>query len=81
MMKSFMRLAICFPFGYINGQKYEDGQTGTNKAPFALQSFKWLTEPMLDIGGQSQFKSLLQSPVNAFYVRRPRAIKLWVKTF
>ena len=40
MMKSFMRLAICFPFGYINGQKYEDGQTGTNKAPFALQSFK-----------------------------------------
>ena len=40
MMKSVMTLAICFPFGYINGQKYEDGQTGTNKAPFALQSFK-----------------------------------------
>ena len=40
MMKSFMTLAICFPFGYINGQKYEDGQTGTNEAPFALQSFK-----------------------------------------
>ena len=27
MMKSFMKLAICFPFGYINGQKYENGQT------------------------------------------------------
>ena len=27
-------------FGYISGQKYEDGQTGTNKAPFALESFK-----------------------------------------
>ena len=51
MMKSFMKLAICFPFGYINGKKNEDDQTGTNKAPFALQSFKWrITEPMLDIG-------------------------------
>ena len=27
-----MKSAICFPFGYINGQKYEDGQTGNNKA-------------------------------------------------
>ena len=40
MIKSFMKSAICFPFGYINGQKCEDSQTGTNKAPFALQSFK-----------------------------------------
>ena len=40
MMRSFVKSAICFPFRYINGQKYEDGQTGTNKAPFALQSFK-----------------------------------------
>ena len=40
MIKSFMKLAICFPFDYINGQKYEDGKTGTNKAPFTLQSFK-----------------------------------------
>ena len=39
-MKSFMKSAICFPFGLINGHKYEDGQTGTNKVPFALQSFK-----------------------------------------
>ena len=53
MIKSFMKSAICFPFGYINGQKYEDGWNGTNKVPFALQSFKWrITEPMLDIGGQ-----------------------------
>ena len=67
MIKSFMKSAICFPFGYINGQKYEDGQTGTSKAPFASKSFKWrITEPMLDIGGQSQFKSILQSSVNAF---------------
>ena len=67
MMKSFMKSAICFSFVYINGQKYEDGQTGTNKAPFALQSFKSrITEPMLDNGGQSQFKPLLQSSVNAF---------------
>ena len=67
MMRSFVKSAICFPFRYINGQKYEDGQTGTNKAPFALQNFKLrITEPMLDIGGQSQFKSLLQSSVNAF---------------
>ena len=42
MMKSFMKSAIYFPFGYINGQKkkMEDGQIRTNKAPFALQSFK-----------------------------------------
>ena len=40
MIKSFLKSAICFPFGYIDGQKYEDGKTGTNKAPFALQSFK-----------------------------------------
>ena len=63
----FMKSAICFSFGYINGQIYEDGQTGTNKAPFPLQTFKWrIAEPMLDIGGQIQFKSLLQSSVNAF---------------
>ena len=36
MMKSFMKSAICFPFGYINGQKYEDGQTGTNPANIRL---------------------------------------------
>ena len=67
MMKSFMKSAICLPFGYIKSQKYEDGQTGTNKAPFALQSFKLrITEPMLNVGGQSQFKSLLQSSGNAF---------------
>ena len=68
-MKSFMKSAICFPFGYINDQKYEDGQNGTNKVPFdfAFQSFKLcITEPMADIAGQSQFKSLLQSSVNAF---------------
>ena len=40
MMKFFIKSGICFLFGYINGQKYEDGQTGTNKAPFASQSFK-----------------------------------------
>ena len=39
-MMIFMKSAVCFPFGYINGQKYADGQTGTNKAPFALQNFK-----------------------------------------
>ena len=39
-MKPFMKSVICFPFGFINGQKYEDGQTGTNEVPFALQSFK-----------------------------------------
>ena len=67
MMKCFMKSAICFPFGYINGLKYEDGQTSTNKVLFVLQSFKWrIAEPMLDIGGQSQFKSLHQSSVNAF---------------
>ena len=67
MIKSFLKSAICFPFGYIDGQKYEDDKTGTNKAPFAMQSFKWcITEPMLDIGGQNQFKSLLQYSVNAF---------------
>ena len=66
-MKSFMKSAIRFPFEYINGQKFEDGQTDTNKVPFALQSFKrHITELMLDIGGQSKFKSLLQSSVNAF---------------
>ena len=67
-MKSFMKSAIYFPFGYINGQKkkMEDGQIRTNKAPFALQSFKWrITEPMLDIAGQSQSNSLFQSYVNA----------------
>ena len=31
MMKTFMKSAICVSFGYINGQKYEDGQTGTNE--------------------------------------------------
>ena len=62
-----MKSAICFPFGYVNCQKYEDGQTGNNKAPFALQSFKWrITEPIFDIGGESQFSSLLQLSVNAF---------------
>ena len=40
MMKSFIKSVICFPVGYITDQKYVDGQTGTNKAPFALQSFK-----------------------------------------
>ena len=40
MIKSFMKSAICFLFGYIDGQKYEDSKTGTNEAPFALQSFK-----------------------------------------
>ena len=35
-----MKQVIYFVFGYINGLKYEDGQTGTNKVPFALQSFK-----------------------------------------
>ena len=55
-MKSFSKWA-----------KKWDGQTGTNKAHFALQSFKWrITEPMVDIGGGSQFKLLLQSSVNAF---------------
>ena len=54
-----MKLVICFPFRYTNDQKYENDQTGTNKVPFALQSFKWrITEPMLVISGQSQFKSL-----------------------
>ena len=39
-MKSFLRSTIYFSFGYINGQNYEDGQTGTIKVPLALQSFK-----------------------------------------
>ena len=52
-----MNSVICFPFGYINGQKFEDGLTCTNKVPFALQSFKLrITEPMLDTGGHCQFK-------------------------
>ena len=51
-MKSFIKSAICSPLGYINGQKYENGQTGTDNTPFTLQSFKWrITEPMLNIGG------------------------------
>ena len=67
MMKSLMKSATCFPFGCIKGQKYEDDQTGTNNAPFVLKSFKWcITEPKLDIVGQSQFKSLLQSSVSVF---------------
>ena len=33
LMENFIFCAA--PFGYINGQKYEDGQTGTNKVPFA----------------------------------------------
>ena len=40
MIKSFMKLAICIPFLYINDQEYEGSQTGTSKVPFALQSFK-----------------------------------------
>ena len=39
-MKSFMKSVICFLFGDINSKKDEDGQTGTNKALFPLQSFK-----------------------------------------
>ena len=31
MMKTFMKWAIFVSFGYINGQKYEDGQTSTNE--------------------------------------------------
>ena len=47
MMKTFMKWAICVSFGYINGQKYEDGQTGTNKVPFSQKSFELcITEPM-----------------------------------
>ena len=57
MIKSFMKLTISFLFGYINGLTHEDGQTGADKVPFALQSFKWrITEPMLDTGGHCQFK-------------------------
>ena len=48
-MKSFMKSAICFPFGYINGQKYEDGQAGTKNVPFALQSFKWRLQNLCSI--------------------------------
>ena len=63
MMKYFVKSAICFPFGYINGQKYEDGQTGTNKAPFALQSFKWhIIEPMLNIGGKVNLNRFSNRP-------------------
>ena len=40
MMKSFIKSAICFPYRDINGQKYKDGQTGTNEAPFAFKSCK-----------------------------------------
>ena len=35
-----MNFAKTFPSGYISGQKYADGQTGTDNTPFALQSFK-----------------------------------------
>ena len=53
MMKTFMKSAICVSFGYIYGEKYEDGQTGTNKVHFAQKSFKLcITEPMLDFGGK-----------------------------
>ena len=63
MMKSFMKSTICFSFGYFNGQKYEDGQTSTNKAPFALQSFKSrITEPMLDIGGKDNLNRCSNRP-------------------
>ena len=61
MMRYFIKSVICFPVGYIIGQKYEDGQTGTSKVPFALEIFKWrIAEPMLDTGGQRQFKSHLR---------------------
>ena len=67
IMKSFIKSPICLPFEYINGQKYEDDQTGTYKVPFGFQRFKWrIIESMHDVGGQSQFKSLLQSSVNTF---------------
>ena len=46
-MKSFLNFAKTFPSGYISGQRYADGQTGTNNSPFALQ----------ETGGQSQFPS------------------------
>ena len=48
IMKPFMKSVICFSFGYINGQKYEDGQTGTIKDPVALQSlnYYWWTKPI-----------------------------------
>ena len=53
MVKTFMKQTICVPFGYIYGEKYEDGQTGTNKVLFAQKSFKLcITEPMLDFGGK-----------------------------
>ena len=48
-MKTFMKWAICVSCGYINGQKYEDGQTGTNEfyvfienRIYSLWITKWL---------------------------------------
>ena len=48
-MKTFMKWAICVSFGYINGQKYEDGQTSTNEfyvfienRIYSLWITKWL---------------------------------------
>ena len=49
MMKSFMKLAICFPFRYINCQKYEDDQIGTNKVLFALQILNDVSQKLCSI--------------------------------
>ena len=50
MMKYFMKSTIPFPFAV----SLSHGQTGINRASFALQNFKWcITETMHNIGGQS----------------------------
>ena len=63
MMKTFMKSVICVSFGYIYGEKYEDGQTVTNKVPFAQKSFKLrITEPMLDFGRKANLNSFPNRP-------------------
>ena len=48
-MKSFMKLAICLPFGYISGQKYGDGQTSTNKVPLLCKILNDLLQNLCSI--------------------------------
>ena len=44
---SLIKFAICNPFGYNKGQKYDDGHKGTNNVPFALdKAMNFKTEPI-----------------------------------
>ena len=58
-----MKQTICVPFGYNYGEKYEDGQTGTNKVSFSQKSFKLcITEPMLGFDGKANLNRFPNRP-------------------